>query len=182
MFKLGYYSNNKLQKYHYSNLYNIEQPSNYERLVIGLENDHINTMMDLFSVLEEPFYILYVLHTPRAGSELGRYQSGPLTCEKTSALLNQFKDFLENDSRHDIWIYSPKTETTIIYDRHDLIYLYGFKEEHLHIIEEKGLKKERVKIPIPHVHNYNVEYDSNETELIKKYHWRRMPLQDEDYQ
>jgi len=33
-------------------------------------------------------------------------------------------------------------------------------------IQEKGLKKEPVNIPCPHVHRYNAEYDIFESKLI----------------
>lgn len=182
MFKLGFYTNDELQEYYYSNIYNVEQNSNYKRLVIGLNKRHIDTILDFTSVLSEPFYLLYVLHTPRTGNESGRYQSGAFAFEEISKLLNQFKNFFENDARHDMWIHSPKTNTTIVYDRHNCIYLYGFTKEHMHIIEKKDLKKEPVNIPIPHVHNYNTEYDSAESKFLNEYQWNITPLHDEDRQ
>lgn len=42
-----------------------------------------------------------------------------------------------------------------MYDRHNFIYLYGFIDEHVHIIKEKGVKKEIVNILFPHVHVNN---------------------------
>ena len=75
MFKLGYYINNELQEYHYSDLYNVERNSSDERIIIGLEQSHIDTVLDLMAVLKGPFYMLYVLHTPRTNNEPGRYQS-----------------------------------------------------------------------------------------------------------
>ncbi len=182
MFKLGYYINNELQEYHYSGLYNVEQNSSYERILIGLEQGHIDTVLDLMAVLKGPFYMLYVLHTPRTDNEPGRYQSEALTYDEMSILLNHFKKFYENDSRHDIWIHSPETNTTIVYDRHNLIYLYGFTDEHVHIIKEKRLKKEPVNIPSPHVHNYNAEYDIFESKLVNEYQWVRTPSHNEDSQ
>lgn len=182
IFKIGYRTNNQSQEYHYSDLYNVEQESTYERIVIGLAHNHINTILDLTAVLNGPLYVLYVLHTPRFGNESGRYQSGAMIYDEMRALLNQFRSFFENDARHDIWIHSPETNTTIVYDRHNLIYLYGFTDEHIRIIREKGLQKEPVKIPFPHVHSYNAEYDIFECKLLKEYQWVKTPLHDEDSQ
>jgi hypothetical protein len=182
MFKLGYHKNNKLEKYNYSDVYNIEQNSSYERIIIGLAQGHINTVLELTSVLSEPFYMLYVLHTPRIDNEPGRYQSESLTYDEISTLLNRFKDFFENDPRHDLWIHSPATNTTIVYDRHNRIYLYGFTDKHIHIIEEMGLKKEAINIPSPHVHNYNAQHDIFESKLINEFEWKRTSLRDEDIQ
>ncbi|MEM5767888.1 MAG: hypothetical protein AAGU32_06320 [Bacillota bacterium] len=180
MFKLGCHRNNETQEYYYSDLYNVEQKSSYERIVIGLAQGHINTVLDLTAVLNEPFYMLYILHTPRTGNKPGRYQSQAVTYDNISMLLKRFKNFFENDARHDLWIHSPKTNTTIIYDRHNLIYLYGFTDEQVHIIEKKSLKKESINIPCPHVHCYNSEYDIFESELVNEYQWIRTQLHDED--
>ena len=181
MFKLGSHSNSESQEYHYSDIYNVEQNSSYERIVLGLTQSHIDTMLDLIGVCNGPFYILYVLHTPHS-CEQGRYQSGELTYNEVSTLFNCYKDFFENDGRHDIWIHSPETNTTIVYDRHNLIYLYGFTGDHLHIIDRMGLKKESVNIPCPHVHCYNSEYDNFEPKLINEYRWKRTPLHEADRQ
>lgn len=181
MFKLGFYSKNESQEYHYSGIYNVEQNSNYERIVLGLTKSHVDIILDLMDACNEPFYILYVLHTPHSCEE-GRYQSGALTYDEVSTLLNCYKDFFENDARHDIWIHSPETNTTIVYDRHNLVYLYGFTGQHLHIIEQKGLKKESIHIPCPHVHCYNAEYDNLESRLLNEYQWKRTPLHEEDKQ
>lgn len=167
MFKIGHYINKQLLEYHYSDLYNIEKNSSYERIVIGLARNHIDTVLDLTAVLKGRFYILYVLHTPRTDNESGRYQSLALTYDEMRILLSQFSDFFENDARHDIWIYSSKTNTTIVYERHNLIYLYGSTNEQVHIIEKMRLDKEPISIPCPHVHGYNSKYDIFESKLLK---------------
>lgn len=182
MFKLGCLRNNESQEHHYLNVYTVEQSSNYKRIVVGLAQNHIDTIRDLIAVLNGSFYMLYVLHTPRTGNEPGRYQSEVLTYDEISTILNHFKSFFENDSRHDVWLHSPITNTTIVYDRHNLIYLYDFTDERVHIIEKRGLKKELVNIPYPHVHCYNPECDSFESKLINEYKWIRTSLQDEDKQ
>jgi len=181
VFKFGRHSNDESKEYHYSDIYNVEQNSSYERIVLGLAKSQIDTILDLIGVCNGTFYILYVLHTPHSCEE-GRYQSGALTYAEVSTLLNSYKDFFENDARHDIWIHSPETNTTIVYDRHNLIYLYGFTDKHLHIIEKRELKKEPVIIPCPHVHCYNSAYDTFESKLVNEYPWKRTPLHEEDRQ
>lgn len=182
MVKLACHINDILQEYHYSNIYHIEKNSNCERIHLGLNKSHIDTILSLIAALTGPFYILYVLHTPRAKNEAGRYQSQELSYEEISYLLNRFKVFLEKDARHDIWIHSHITNTTIVYDRHNLIYLYGFTEKHIKAIVEKEVRKGNISIPYPHEHYYNAEYDNFETEIINEYQWIKTPLRDEDRQ
>lgn len=182
MFKFGCYKNNKLQEHYYSDIYNAEQKSSYERIIIGLERNQIDIVLDLAAVLNGPLYILYILHTPSTDNEPGRYQSKALAYDGVRTLLNRFKKFFENDARHDIWIHSSETNTTIVYDRHNLIYLYGFSDEHVFIIEKKGLHKESFITPCHHVHRYNSEYDIFESQLINEYQWIRTSLHEEDRQ
>ena len=47
MFKLGWHSNNEAQEYHYSDLFNVEQKSSCKRIIIGLAQGHIDTILDL---------------------------------------------------------------------------------------------------------------------------------------
>lgn len=180
MYKLGHYVNHELQEYRYADIFDIEEEDSYKRIVIGCSENHVSTILELIALLNGSFYILYVLHTPRARTESGRYQSEKLSYNEASTILNQFHKYFENDARHDIWIYSPETSTTIVYDRHNLIYIYGYTTEQVQLIEKKGLKREPVEIPVPHVHSYNKECDTFESKLINQYKWSRTPLLDED--
>ncbi len=153
-----------------------------EMIVVGLSQSHIDAVLKLISMLKGSFYVLYVLHTPRTDAEPGRYQSQELTYDAVSSLLTRFKEFFENDARHDIWIHSPITNTTIVYDRHNLIYIYGFTDEQINFIDRKGLKREHVSIPYPHVHSYTSAHDNFESKIVNEYQWTRMPLQNEDSQ
>lgn len=182
MFKLGCYKDNKLEMYSHDGIYDIEQSSSYERIIIGLAKDHIDMILELTVVLSEPFYMLYVLHSPRTENKSGRYQSNSLAYSEIEKMLNQFKEFFENDSRHDLWVHSPKTNTTIVYDRHNRIYLYGFTDKHIHLIKKMGLQEDTVSIPYPHVHNYNAEYDNFEHKLINDFEWKVTSLLDEEIQ
>lgn len=61
MFKLGYHKNNKLEKYNYSDIYSIEQNSSYERIIIGLAEGHINTVLEFDSSAFRT--VLYVIRS-----------------------------------------------------------------------------------------------------------------------
>lgn len=180
MYKLGSIKNDEEQQYSYSDQYTVEK--GYERIVIGLSTGHIGAVTELAATLNGPFYVLYVLHTPRAGGEPGRYQSKALTYDEFSTLLERFKNYFEHDSRHDLWLHSPGTNTTIVYDRHNLIYLYGFTNDQLSIIEQRGLERNPINMPVPHVHHYHADYDVCEAQIIGEYEWVKSPLRDEDRQ
>ncbi|HMM22078.1 MAG TPA: hypothetical protein PKA10_15270 [Selenomonadales bacterium] len=184
MYKLGFFKDDEEREYHCSDLYTVERNSRYERMVLGLSADHIAAIIELTATLRGPFNALYVLHTPRTGNEPGRYQSKALSYDETVRLLKRFKSFFECDSRHDLWLHSPATNTTMVYDRHNLIYLYRPTNEQLGIIERKGFDRKPWNTPVPHVHHYHAACDLFEAELIneKEYEWAKSPLRDEDLQ
>lgn len=169
MFKLGYHKDNELQEYFYPDVYHLEQNSDLERVVMGLTKNHVDTVLDLAAQLCGPFCILYVLHASHTNSEHGRYQSKEMSYSEVSTLFTDFKDFFEKDSRHDLWLHSPQSNATIAYDRHNLIYLYGFTDQQLDIMVQKGLQNKEFAIPFPHVHCYHAEFDMFESRLINDF-------------
>jgi hypothetical protein len=169
VFKLGYHKDNELKEYAHPDLYNLEQSGGAERVVIGLSKSHVDAVLELAALFCEPFYIIYVLHTSHNDNEYGRYQSKEISYSQVSTLFTSFKDFFENDSRHDVWLRSPQSNATIVYDRHNLIYLYGFVDKQLESIEGMGLEKKAFSIPFPHIHCYHAEYDIFETKLINDF-------------
>lgn len=169
MFKIGYHKDNELKEYVHSDLYHFEKCSGMERIVMGLSKNHVDTVLELAVPFIEPFTMLYVLHTSHTGQEHGRYQSMAMSYNEVQALFTSCKDFFQNDSRHDIWLHSPQSNATIVYDRHNFIYLYGFADEQLNSIKRRGLEKKEFTIPYPHVHCYHAEYDIFETKFINDF-------------
>jgi hypothetical protein len=169
VFKLGYHNDNEMKEYVHPDLYNLENSNGVERLVIGLSKSHVDTILELAAPLCEPLYVIYVLHTSHNDNEQGRYQSKAISLSQVSDLFTSYKDFFENDARHDVWLHSPQSNASIVYDRHNLIYLYGFVDEQLECIEQKGIEKKAFTISFPHIHCYHAEYDIFETKLINEF-------------
>jgi len=69
----------------------------------------------------------------------------------------------------------------LIYDNHDLIFAYGDEDRIISILKDKGFKEEEPKIPAPHVHCYNQQFDADEDKIIKYFDWLEFPLEDHDY-
>jgi hypothetical protein len=57
----------------------------------------------LAELLPPPFYVLYILHTPRGEGEAGRYQSNERSLDELSGLLSKYSSFFSSDGRHDLW-------------------------------------------------------------------------------
>jgi hypothetical protein len=73
------------------------------------------------------------------------------------------------------------TKDTVIYDHHNILYVYGNLEEKGEILEKNGYKKvEKITIPKAHGHLFYSENDDIENELIKNNEWVITLIKDRD--
>lgn len=170
----------QFEKISSSNVYFKHSDDQFDRIEVW-STDVIGTLSALVMEVAEPIFILYVLHVGR-NQESARYQSMEMHREEIFKLIDRFGDYIENDSRHDIWFHSPKNNVTIVYDRDNIIYIYGAEEkfEQLLLSLKFSEHSESIYLPAPHGHRYHEEFDQLETELIKGFAWSKTPLQDED--
>jgi hypothetical protein len=132
--------------------------------------------------LEPPYFLLYVLHTPRGEGDAGRYQSPELTAEELRAFVAKFKDYLSADARFDLWAYSPAERATVVWDRHNQLFGYGPVERFATELRALGFSEGTSEVPSPHQHHYWAELDSQATALLSNLEWSYSPLKPEDEQ
>jgi hypothetical protein len=171
------------QPLRYPNTFSVERTKGPNRLRIWPAGNHVNLMLALISELKPPFHVLYVLHTPRGGSEPGRYESPELDQGELVGFLRHFAPFFAGDARHDVWVHSMDDDSTVVWDRHDLIYACGPLQRFESVLERSGLRSSGlVQIPDPHAHHYHPEWDASERELVGLFDWRVTPLREPDMQ
>jgi hypothetical protein len=180
-YRFGWIPDNE-RRYEYQNVFSFEKTLRLERLVIAPSANQVSLMVELLRAMPEPYGILYVLVVPRSKAGAGRYQAADFKSRnETEGFLNRFKEFFENDGRHHIWIASPPSPDTLVYDRHNVIYACGRLPEFERIVVNRGLSKiEDVKFPSPHTHNYNAEFDRDEEDLLRYWPRLRSPLREND--
>ncbi|WP_257165463.1 hypothetical protein [Bradyrhizobium sp. SRS-191] len=151
------------------------------RIVLSVPNDQADLLQRLTASLPPPFFVLYVLHTPRGEAEPGRYQSPELARDQLDALLSKYREFLSSDGRHDIWIHSPRSGQTVVWDRHNQLFAEG---EPLDIFREvllaSGFSEGSVEPLGAHAHYYRAEFDVDAAGLLTELDWHRTPLRPED--
>lgn len=176
--KFGWFPEQK-RKYECPDILAFERTFGPERLVIGPSADH---RLIFFQLMPEPLGILYLLVVPRGGSEGGRYQTAsPVSKQQAEGFLSNFREYLENDGRHDIWVASRSGPDQLVYDRHYVIYAYGRLREYENALLGGGLRKvEFVRFPSPHTHNYHAAFDQDELDLLRHWRWKRSPLREND--
>jgi len=138
-------------------------------------------IVDFLNLWRPPYLVLYVALDDFAGYEAGRYESPAIDdFEDLRYFLFQFQEFFEDDARHNLWIYAPTAKQQIIYDRHEILYLYGDDGRILSMLLERGFSHARPQLPAPHCHHYHHEFTSTHEELMESWDWYRKPLQPGD--
>lgn len=153
-----------------------------QRIVAGVPNSNPDIFLRLARCLQEPLFLLYILHTCRGEAEPGRYRSPELSAQDIEEFVNEFRPFLSADGRFDLWAYSPEQRATVAWDRHNLLYGYGPIECYAWELKAAGFEPGTPKEPSPHTHHYRSELDPLAEQLIRRYEWLYSPLRPEDEQ
>ena len=152
------------------------------RIVAAVSEGQTKVALELAATIDEPFLLLWVLHTPRGGSRPGRYQSPPMTADELRRVLERYAALFEQDGRSDIWIHSRTPDATIVIDRHDLLFAYGPRDAFINALRAMHFHEGLASIPSPHAHEYHAEFDELELALAGELEWTISELRAEDEQ
>ena len=152
------------------------------RLVVGVPGGDSSVLLKLIECLTQPFFVLYVLHTPRGEGKPGRYQSPELDLGALQAFIAQFSQFFAADARFDLWVHSPSAKGTLVWDRHNLIYGYGPVECFCRSLSVLGFSEGKPSVPGPHAHHYRSEFDGEAKAILSAFSWQHSSLLPEDEQ
>jgi hypothetical protein len=157
--------------------------SGLARLRISVPDSLPDLLQRMAGQLPSPYFLLYVLHTPRGEGEPGRYQSGEVTQARLRDFLTRYQSYLASDARHDLWVYSPQSRQTLVWDRHNQMFAEGEPlEGFVDALLSLGFT-EAVLDPIgDHFHYYRAEFDEDAAEVLGAFNWHRTPLQADDEQ
>lgn len=160
----------------------LSKDSAHPKIVAGVPAGDPMLFTHLVECLEPPYFLLYVLHTPRGEAAAGRYQSPPLSIEQYLEFAKTFGSYLCADARFDIWAHSPAEQATLVWDRHNQLFAYGHIERFLSALGTNGFSKGVVDVPFPHQHQYRPECDVQAAAVIEAFAWSYSPLRTEDEQ
>lgn len=153
-----------------------------ERIQAGVPAGDPNPFMQLVSCLEPPYFLLYILHTPRGEGDAGRYQSPPVSMEQFHVFMRRFGSYLGSDARFDIWAHSPSDQATVVWDRHNQLFAYGPIVKFSSELNALGFSTGESNISFPHQHHYREEFDADAQALLFLWDWSYSPLRPEDEQ
>jgi hypothetical protein len=151
LFNLGSISGGTIAQVRHANVFQIERTTEADRLRITVEEAPLSLLWKLARPLAEPSFVLYILHTSRGGSQLGRYQSPAVQFDAVNGFMAEFCEFLTDDGRHDLWLHSPR------------IWTFG-------TVSRSGRPP-----PDPHAHMYHAQYDEAERRILRYFQCPAVP-------
>ena len=154
------------------------------RLAISLPRNAIGTFRRLAELMCEPFFVLYILHTPRGEGEPGRYQESRKSPARNSTNSWSGSSFfwLACDARHDLWVKSVSGGDMIVWDRHNSIFVYGDLGKFDRALNALGFRERERPVLGLHMHHYRQEFDNEAAAILSVFDWCRTPLRPEDEQ
>lgn len=183
MYKLSHLKGDIWVEHSYPPIFQLELTNGKpRRLRIGVPVGDPIVIRRLVSKISAPFLLLYILHTPRGEGESGRYQSSDLDYAELDAFLTRYGKFLSGDARHDLWIHSPDSNATVVWDRHNMAFAYGPLEQFTQELRSLGFQEGVPEVPAPHQHHYRQEFDTDAGSILSALNWMRTPLRPEDEQ
>lgn len=183
MFKLGYCKADEWIEHSHPPIYSLEMTTaGEEKLIATVPGSDPIVFQKLAHCLTPPFFVLYVLHTPRGEGEPGRYQSAEITRDDLDRFIRRYELFLRSDSRFDLWLHSPADQATIVWDRHNLAFGYGPTRSLIAALRGLGFERGQPTIPAPHQHHYHQAFDDDARAVLTDMAWSYSPLQPEDLQ
>jgi hypothetical protein len=182
MFKLGHCVDGIWRQYSHPSLFSVMRTeSDREKVLTAAPGGDVLIFATLADQLTPPFFLLYILHTPRGEGSPGRYRSGEMSREEVHEFLQRYADLLKADARFDLWLHAAADPATIVWDRHDLIHAYGPTDSYIAALRGLGFEAGEVAIPVPHEHHYNPACDE-QARAVMESGWCYSPLRPEDEQ
>jgi len=183
MYKLGHLNGSEWVEHIHSATFRLpESGQGAQRLVAGVPKGNPEVFSSLVEALAPPYFLLYVLHTPRGEGLPGRYQSAPVTTQEFQDFMVKFGPYLASDARFDLWAHSSTENATVVWDRHNQLSAYGPLSRFEEVLRGLGFGLGVPCIPTPHTHNYRAEFDSQAALVLQEFEWSHTPLHEEDEQ
>ncbi|MFT5152589.1 MAG: hypothetical protein ACI841_002588 [Planctomycetota bacterium] len=168
--------------FEYGDLFFRQPCDGSERIVIGPTTDQIRLIRLLAShFTAESFWTLYVLLVSHGENLLGRYESPPIgQAADLATFLDTFGSFFEDDGRHHLWVASTSSPDLLVYDQHNVIFVYGDLDKFESVLLDGGFREQKFWFPTPHAHQYPAVHAETESKLLGHFDWKWSPLQKGD--
>jgi hypothetical protein len=151
------------------------------RLICSSESAGVDFLSRLVFRYPGPYHVTYVLEDNDGAPEFrrGRYISpNALTEAQLRIFLDEFRQFLEEDGRHNLMIRCAKTDGTVVYDQHDYFFVYGGIGDLLRELVDEGYQPRTYGLGR---HGHQIGHDIEPLQRLMAFRrWQGGPLEATD--
>jgi hypothetical protein len=165
-----------MQPYRPARLFSMDDDG---RMVATIGDGAVAFLEQTVNLLNEPLNLLYVLIED--DQKAGIYEAFGVPKTQALEVLREFRDFLEDDARHDFAV-SDATGQGVMYDQHQRLMLAGDLATFEPLLTEERFFPGDVTLPWPHAHLFHPEFDTTLEKWLARLPWQftPMPTDDED--
>ena len=182
MHKLSQLVDDEWREHSYAARFSVQSAGGTPQLIVGVPAGEAMIFERLVLSLAEPYVLLYVLHTPRGEGDEGRYESPKLSATQFRSFMEKYGAYLSSDARFDVWAFSVPERSTLVWDRHNLVYGYGPIDRFVSVLRSLGFVEGASDVPVPHSHHYRAEWDAHAAGVLSEFPWSHSALRPEDEQ
>ena len=163
----------------YEKEYAVKEKASGTRLIVTPDKDHVKMMLNLLAGEHKNHRYSIVFYL------IGSFREDGSKCQPAKTLswgelesfCEKYLDYLETDAWHNFGIRDAETKETVIYDHHNILYVFGNLEEKIKILENNGYKKvEKIVLPRPCTFIYHPENAAIAQEIKTNNEWIFTPV------
>jgi hypothetical protein len=183
LYKVGYVKP-EAREFRFSNVFARQDRTGTPLLSVATSGSQVELLKKLLERMPDPFWMLYLLRVSRGEAAPGRYESANnFLRTDIEVFLERFRNYLEGDARHNLWIKSVDGPALLVLDEHNLIYCYGPVSDWATELQDMGRNEVpggSMILPNPHEHNYHAILDDEAQGILDSLEWIHGPLQEQD--
>lgn len=164
------------------NSFMLTSSANQQRLILATNEDRIDVFKSLLDFYPGPFVITVVVQSPHGAiKKAGRYYSEwDRTRTQIDYFLDYFHDYISFCGLIHVWVTCQGTDGIVVYDQHDVFYVYGKPLEIANMFLDKGYSEGIPPIEFAHAHKTRDDIRPGTVELMKYGKWTCHPLDTTD--
>lgn len=162
--------------------YEINRTGLGTRIIARTNQDRIEFFKAILDLYPGPFFITLVVQEPYGEFQVaGRYYSDKgKTRVQIDYFLDYFHDFICYDGFHHLWISCETTDGIIVYDQHDIFFMYQQTDQILDYLRSHDFCEGHVGADFHHAHRSRADISPGTKELLEYGPWYHSPLEIND--
>ncbi len=171
-----------IRAYEPENRFQLHRTDLGTRLLVTTSEDRIEVFKRLLDLYPGPFFITLVIQEAHgAFKKTGRYYGDRgKTRVQIDFFLDHFHDYFCYDGMHHLWVSCESSDGIVVFDQHDLFYVYQRAAEAGGMLLDAGYKEGLGDEPFNHAHRSRPEIVPGPKEILEFTKWFIAPLQIND--